>query len=145
MLIQKIEAKRNKARKEKNEIDSKCLSFFLGEVRKIGKNDGNRETTDTEIVKEAKKLRSTNLETLAIVSIAPEMREQLEREVEIYEEFIPKQLNEEELIDIIKGIIEEEGVSSMKQMGVVMKRLKENYEGLFDGRVASGFVKSILK
>ena len=145
MLIKKIEEERNKARKEKNDIDNRCLSFFLGEVRKIGKNDGNRETVDAEVVREAKKLKNTNLETLALVSITNDMRDQLEREIEIYDEFIPKQLTEKELTDIIKETIEEENISSIKQMGIVMKLLKEKYDGLFDGKIASGLVKSILK
>ena len=60
----------------------------------------------------------------------------LDREKEILEVYLPKQLSKEELTEIIKSL-------NTKNMGDIMKNLKENHAGLYDGKMASEIVKSL--
>jgi hypothetical protein len=74
----------------------------------------------------------------------PELAAQEREEIAIISEFMPKQLSEAEVIEIIKGIIAEVGAASMKDMGKVMPVLKERYPGQLDFGKASGQIKALL-
>lgn len=74
----------------------------------------------------------------------PELAAKEREEIAIIGEFMPKQLSEAEVIEIIKGIITETGATSMKDMGKVMSALKERYPGQLDFGKASGQIKSLL-
>lgn len=74
----------------------------------------------------------------------PELAAKEREEIAIIGEFMPKQLSEAEVIDIIKGIIAETGAASMKDMGKVMSVLKERYPGQLDFGKASGQIKGLL-
>jgi uncharacterized protein len=74
----------------------------------------------------------------------PELAAKEREEIAIIGEFMPKQLSEAEVIEIIKGIISETGATSMKDMGKVMSALKERYPGQLDFGKASGQIKSLL-
>lgn len=74
----------------------------------------------------------------------PELAAQEREEIGIISEFMPKQLSEAEVIEIIKGIIGEVGAASMKDMGKVMSVLKERYPGQLDFGKASGQIKALL-
>ena len=74
----------------------------------------------------------------------PELAAKEREEIGIIAEFMPKQLSEAEVIEIIKGIITEVGATSMKDMGKVMPVLKERYPGQLDFSKASGQIKTLL-
>lgn len=65
-------------------------------------------------------------------------------QVAVLESYLPKQLTEEEITAIVKTIIAETGVSSMKEMGKVMGIANKQMAGKADGRVISGIVKALL-
>lgn len=74
----------------------------------------------------------------------PELAAKEREEIAIISEFMPKQLSEAEVVDLIKGIIGETGAASMKDMGKVMSVLKERYPGQLDFGKASGQIKALL-
>jgi len=49
------------------------------------------------------------------------------------------------LLNVIAALCHEVNASSIKDMGKVMKLLKERYDGQFDGASASTFIKAQLK
>mgnify|MGYP001605218935 CR=1 FL=1 len=65
-------------------------------------------------------------------------------EIEVIEKFLPKQLSEEELKDIISGIILETGASSRSDMGKVMGAANKQLAGKADGKMIAGIVKQLL-
>ena len=62
-------------------------------------------------------------------------------EIKIVEEFLPIQLNKDQLTTIIKSIAEQEESASM---GSVMKVLKSQYAGQYDGKMASELARELL-
>lgn len=60
------------------------------------------------------------------------------------EEYMPKQLSDEELSDAIDGAIDKVGASSMADMGKVMGIVLGTYKGQVDGKKASDMVKTKL-
>lgn len=65
-------------------------------------------------------------------------------EIEIIEKFLPKQISESELRDIISKIIQETGASSPADMGKVMGAANKKLAGKADGKMIAGIVKELL-
>lgn len=62
----------------------------------------------------------------------------------VIEEYLPKQLTEEELTAELKAIIAEVGASSAKDMGKVMGVASKKLAGRAEGRAISAKVKELL-
>lgn len=138
-LLQTIKKAQLKNRKEfiKNKDvqfsdAAKLLTTLIGEAEIIGKNEGNRETTNDEVVKVIKKFISNNNDLLK-----HKQDEKIVRENEILNSFLPKQLSKEELSSIIENIISE----GKKEIGPIMKELNANHSGLFDGKLANQIIR----
>lgn len=67
-----------------------------------------------------------------------------EAELAILEEFLPKQLDEEEVRALVAEAIAETGASGMQEMGKVMKVATERAAGRADGKVLSAAVRAQL-
>jgi len=65
-------------------------------------------------------------------------------EIEFLEAYLPEQMSDEELTDIIKSAIEETGASSMKDMGKVMGIVNKKVAGKAEGKIIAQKVKSLL-
>lgn len=65
-------------------------------------------------------------------------------EAAVIEEYLPKQLSEEELTAELKAIIAQVGATSAKEMGKVMGVASKALAGRADGRVISAKVKELL-
>ncbi|MFZ9003588.1 MAG: GatB/YqeY domain-containing protein [Robiginitalea sp.] len=65
-------------------------------------------------------------------------------QVAVLERFLPQQLTEEEIEDIVGKAIAELGASSMKDMGRVMGAVSQQLAGKADGKTIAMIVKSQL-
>ena len=65
-------------------------------------------------------------------------------EIKIIEEFLPKQLSEDEVQAAIQKAITDTGADSIRDMGKVMGALKGAYQGQMDFGKAGGAVKALL-
>jgi uncharacterized protein YqeY len=74
----------------------------------------------------------------------PELAEKEELEVAILQEFLPSQLSEVELVELIAKAVAESGASSMKDMGAVMKLVTPQTTGRADGKLVSVLVRKQL-
>jgi uncharacterized protein YqeY len=67
-----------------------------------------------------------------------------QEQIDIFSLYLPKQLDDNELENIIKDIIVQTGANSMKDMGKVMNPAKEQIGGSADGKRISQMVKKLL-
>lgn len=74
----------------------------------------------------------------------PELAENELAEAAVIEEYLPKQLSEEELLKELKAIIEETGAEGPKDMGKVMGLATKRLAGRAEGKVISAKVKELL-
>ena len=74
-----------------------------------------------------------------------ELAEKEKAQLAIIEEYLPKQLGEDDLRGMIKDAIQEQGAVGMKDMGKVMKALMVKAKGKVDGKVANNIVKEMLE
>ena len=73
-----------------------------------------------------------------------ELAQQEFEEIEIIENFLPRQLDLNETEQIVKKIILEINANSLRDMGKVMSFLKENYSGKMDFGKAGVVAKELL-
>lgn len=69
---------------------------------------------------------------------------QTEKEIEILLDYLPKQLSEDELHSIIQETIDENGITSMKDIGKLMKNVMPKVKGRADGNMVNKIVREIL-
>tara|TARA_B100000029_G_scaffold327646_1_gene320021 strand:- start:689 stop:1135 length:447 start_codon:yes stop_codon:yes gene_type:complete len=65
-------------------------------------------------------------------------------EAEILRAYLPEKLDAEAVKEIISEIIKETGAESLKDMGIVMGKLKQEADGKIDMKLASDIVKESL-
>lgn len=145
MIVNEIKSMLDKARKEKNHDTAGFLSMLYSEIAMIGKNNGNRETTKEEALKALQKAKHTTQEVIqtAIKTGRTDIVSKSERELKIIESFLPVEKTKEELESIIESFLQETD-GTKKAMGIVMKKLKENFAGQYDGKMASEILKTKL-
>ena len=75
----------------------------------------------------------------------PELAAQEREEITVIQSFMPEQLSDEKVRELISGVIAEIGAQGLRDMGKVMAVLKERHPGQMDFAKASGVVKELLK
>lgn len=145
-LINTIKHDQLEARKAKETIKIDLLTTLYSEAVMVGKNSTPpRDTTDAEVITMVKKfLKNTN----EFLTLAGDRRdgdrvEVLTQEIELLQRYLPKQLTEDELHHIITSYADSNGIALPKGTGLIMKYLKDNYGGLYDGAIASNFIKQL--
>jgi uncharacterized protein YqeY len=92
------------------------------------------------------KMVKSRQESAAIYTEAgrAELAAQENAEVAVINEFLPKQMSDEEVTAAAKTAIAETGAASVRDMGKVVNALKTAYPGQMDFAKASGIVKGLL-
>lgn len=116
--------------------------FLEAKTAKGGDGTLSDEAATKILVKMAKQRK----ETAAIYDEQNriDLRDNELAEAAVIEEYLPKQLTDEELTAELKKIIAETGATSPKEMGRVMGVASTALAGRADGRVISAKVKELL-
>ena len=70
--------------------------------------------------------------------------EKEQAEIDLISQFLPKQLNDEEIESVIREIIKSNGFNSVKDMGKLMNLVKTKYSGSIDMAMVGKIAKSLL-
>lgn len=127
--------------KERIKLDTirLLLSAIQYEEMQRGVEDLPDDVTMQVLQRELKK-RKEELEFAEKASRA-DLKEKLMSEIAAIEEYLPKQLNNDELESIISSI---RGENPDANMGAIMKSLQEKHAGRYNSKVASEIVKRVL-
>lgn len=145
MLKERLLEDLKNSMKEKNINRKNVVQMVRAAILQIEK-DKKIEVSDSQIVeiiaKEAKK-RKDALEDYQ-KSGREDLIEQMNQEIKILNEYLPKQLTEEELTQKMQEIITELGATSIKDIGAVMKKAKETIGAAANGKAINEVAKKIL-
>lgn len=125
------------ARKNGDKFAVTVLSTLLGEMQNKIPKDATPEQQHTQATAIVKKFIEGVNENLAHRGSD---HPALFRELAILEAFMPMQLNDAELKDIVATIVADVG----KNKGAVMKALKTSYPNMYDGKKAAGIVDAAI-
>ena len=143
MIIDLIKAENLTARKRKDKFVSGIMTCLIGEIEIVGKNAGNRKTTDEEAVKVIRKFLK-GVEEVYMNTYDLMKKDDLKNEIEIYKAFLPKLMTEEELSKLIYDMISTSPNPDKVNIGMIMGQLKKSGKD-YDGKMASGIIKDLLK
>jgi len=144
-IKEKIKGDFIEAFKAKEEAKSLVLKMVQSEIRnaEIAKRE---ELDDSEIIqvvtKEAKKRKD------AIESYEkggrPELVESEKAELAILDTYLPEQMPEEEIRELVEDAVKESGASDIKEIGKVMAILMPKVKGKADGALVGKIVRESL-
>ena len=108
--------------------------------------DERRELSDEDILLVLSKMVKQRRDSIEQFEKAErtDLADKEKYEISVIEEFLPTQLSEAELTDLLDRIITDENIEGPKGIGAVMSMLKENYANQVDMALASRIVKDKL-
>jgi len=134
--------------KEKNRLGTIRLINAAIKDRDIAvRVDGNMDgVSDDDILGIMTKMVKQRVDSAATYAGAgrQELADQELSEIKVIEEFLPKQLSEDETRAAVKEVITAVGATCVRDMGKVMGALKAQYAGKMDFGKAGGAVKELL-
>ncbi len=147
-LKDKVESNYNNSIKEKDTNSINTLRLIKSaikdkEISLRGKQDALTDSDILGLLQSLVKQRKDSIEAFEKANRNDLIENEL-NEIKVIEAFLPKQLNEDETTLIIKDIIKENNFTSLKDMGALMKIVKEKYTGKIDMGLVGKISKSSL-
>ncbi len=145
MLKEKLLEDLKNSMKEKNETRKNTIQMVRAAILQVEKDNVITLEDDKiiEIIAKETKKRKDSLGDYE-KSGREDLIKQVNEEINILQEYLPKQLSKEEIQVIVKQIIEEVDATSIKDMGKVMSAAKQKIGAAADGRTINEVVKEIL-
>lgn len=145
MLKEKLLEDLKDAMKTKNVNKKNAVQIVRTAILQIEKDKGI-EVSDEQILGIVAKEVKTRKDAIAEYEQAnrEDLIEKANEEIKALEEYLPKQLTDEELVTEVKKVIEKLNATSMKDMGPVMKEAKATIGAQADGKRINEVVKSLL-
>jgi len=134
------------AMKSKDRVALESLRALKSAFLLANTSGSDVEISEEEEIKIVQKLVKQRKDSAAIFDEQgrTDLAEPEKAQAKILEQFLPKQMSEEELNGVIAEIVSKTGASSMKDMGKVMGMASKQLAGKADGKAISMVVKELL-
>ena len=131
--------------KNKEQVRKSVVTLIRAGIKQC-EVDTRQELTDEDIISLISKQLKQRKDALVDFEKAnrTDLIEQTNQEIAILENYLPEQLDDVELKEIITKVVEEVGATSMKDMGKVMAKTISLVQGRADGKRINAMVKQIL-
>ncbi|HHN63960.1 MAG TPA: GatB/YqeY domain-containing protein [Nitrospirae bacterium] len=145
-LLKRIEADLKDALKRSDRLKVSVLRMIKASIKNKEIEKGS-PLSDEEIISVLTSLSKQRRESIEEFRRAgrEELVEKETAELSVLQSYMPEQLSEEELNDIINSAIQESGATSVRDIGKVMKIVMPRVKGRADGKVVNQKVRAILE
>ena len=145
-LKQKLQEDLKSSMKNKDAIKKSVITLIRSSIKQY-EVDNRVELQDDEIVDLiAKQLKQTRDSRDEFAKAGrDDLVSKAEAEIEVLKEYLPQQLSEEELNEIVISTISEVGATSMKDMKKIMTSIMPKVKGRADGKLINELVKKNLQ
>ncbi len=145
-LEEKIMADMKAAMKAKDKVSLRGIRAIKAALI-LAKTDGSgEEMTAEKEIKIVQKMVKQRKDSLSIYK--EQGREDLAaveaEEIEVISRYLPEQLSEDKIKEIVSGIISDLGAEGMKDMGKVMGVASKKLAGSADGKALAAVVRQLL-
>jgi uncharacterized protein YqeY len=139
-VSEQVRADMTTAMKAGEKVRVGALRLVLSELQRAEKDGGDDELA---VLRRERKRR---LEAASQFRAGgrPELADQEESEAKLIEAYLPTELDDAQLDEIVAAAIAQTGASSPKDIGAVMKAVMAAAGGRVDGKRASGRVREAL-
>ena len=145
-LKDKINEDLKTAMKSGDKTRLETVRMLRAQILEFEKSGIDREMNDDDAIKillSAVKKRKESVELYEKAG-RKELAEKESKEMEIIQEYLPKQLTKEEAEGVVTKIITDLGVASAKEIGKVMPAVMKELKGKIDGKIINEIVKQKL-
>jgi uncharacterized protein YqeY len=133
------------AMKAKDKVRLSIIRMIKNEIDKR-EIDTRKELTEAEAIEAVtsyKKVVSQQLD-YAVNANEQERIDEFNNELQVVNQYLPKQLSEAEVKKIVQSLIETNGFAGVKDKGALMKVLMPEVKGKADGKLVSDVVTQLL-
>ncbi|MBI5809480.1 MAG: GatB/YqeY domain-containing protein [Ignavibacteriales bacterium] len=145
-LVEKINNDLKEAMKSGDKIRLETIRSIRALILEFQKSGSGKEFTDEEgirILTAAAKKRKEAIEQFTNANRL-ELAEKESAELKIIEEYLPKQLSKEEILEEVKKIANEVGAKDKNDFAKVMPVAAKNLKGKADGKIIREIVEKFL-
>ena len=144
-IYQRVTAEVKVAMKARDKARLGALRLILADFKRI-EVDERVELDDERVLVILDKMIKQRKDSLKQFEDAgrEDLASQEALEIAVIADFLPDQLSDDEVSDLVKAAIAETGASSMQDMGKVMAIVKPQVQGKADMGAVSGLVKAQL-
>ena len=145
MLKEKLMEDLKESMKNKDTVRKNTVQMVRASILQIEKDKGI-EVEDSKIIDIIAKEVKTKKDALKDFEKAErqDLIDLTNREIEILQEYLPKQLSRNEVKEEVQKIITEIGATSMKDMGAIMKEAKAKMGASAEGKTINEVAKEIM-
>jgi uncharacterized protein YqeY len=143
-LKERITEELKSAMKAQDKLRTSVLRMILADIKIADTSGKPKDQIDySEVVRGyCKKLKKSREEYEKLD--LPEKVKELDKEIAIVEEYLPKQLSDDEMKKIVNEVIETNKFT-IKEMGAAMKLIMGKYGSAVDGKKVQMFLRENLK
>lgn len=144
-LKERLQEDWKSAMKSKDSFRAGVISMARASILQSEKTDG-KALDDDQVISVLSREVKQRKESLAEFEKGnrPDLVDQTKKEIEILLDYLPQQLTEDEIQEIVKEAIIEVGANSIRDMGKVMTAVQPRVKGRADGKIVSQIVKEQL-
>ena len=145
MLKEKLMEDLKESMKNKDTVRKNTVQMVRASILQIEKDKGI-EVEDSKIIDIIAKEVKTKKDALKDFEKAErqDLIDLTNREIEVLQEYLPKQLSRDEVKEEVQKIITEIGATSMKDMGAIMKEAKAKLGASAEGKTINEVAKEIM-
>jgi len=145
MLKERIDNDLKESLKAKDESRVSTLRLLKSALKNL-EIEKQEELKDEDIVAAIKKQAKQRKDSIEEFKKGnrQDLVEKEAKELAVLKEYLPEEMSQEELAEIVKSAISESGATSAKDMGLVMKEAMAKVGGRADGKAVSAMVKEEL-
>ena len=146
MIKERLVEEMKKAMKSGEKVRLGALRMLRASIIEFNKSGAERKMNEEDEIKILNSAVKKRREAMEMYEKAgrTDLYENEKEELAVIEEFLPKQLSDDEVKQIIKGIIGQCGASSLKDLGKVMATVMKELKGKTDGKKVQEFAKELL-
>jgi uncharacterized protein len=150
MIRDKISEALKDAMRAKDEIKTTTLRMVNAAIKQkdidVARARGDQHISQDEVLNLLQSLIKSRRESIELYKqgARQDLVDKEATEIGVIEQFLPKQMSEEETRAVIRDLGASLGAASVKDMGKVMAALKSKYAGQLDMSKASAAVKDVL-
>lgn len=144
-LLEKLNDDMKQAMKEKEKLKLSVIRMVKSSIQKEEINQGKGLTDDQMLVLLNRELKQRRDSLQEFEKAGREdLAEQNRAEIEVILAYLPKQLNETEIRQIVEETIAQVGATSKKDLGKVMGAMMPRVKGKADGTLVNKVVQELL-
>jgi len=146
-LYQTIDSEIKDSMRNKDSLRLSVMRMLLAAVKNTEILKKVNKLEDPDIISVIQRMIKEHRESIAQFEKGNRMDlvDKEKAELDILQKYVPAQMNESELLPVVKAVIQELGVTSKADTGKAMKAVMEKVKGKADGKLVNQIVMSLLK